>query len=225
MDNLAAGFYYETCGIFVVLIEMPSFTSDTDIWDGLRAGERAAMLALYEAHYVGLTNFGVKMTGNQALTKDCITQVLLRLWDNRKKLPPVQNIRSYLLTCMKHEVLKEWQTDATRLAKYQQLQNGQEPEPSYEQYLIALQSDVEVRETLRRAMEQLTEREKELLNLRFFENKDYDEIAADCNITKRTAYNIIFTALKTLKTEMLVKGKSKLSIVRAVSVLFMCLLQ
>jgi RNA polymerase sigma-70 factor (ECF subfamily) len=126
---------------------------------------------------------------------------------------------------MKHEVLKELQTDATRLAKHRTLQNGHESEPSYEQYIIALQSDAELREALRRAMEQLTDREKELLRLRFFENKDYDEIAAACNITKRTAYNIIFAALKTLKAEMLVKEKSKLSIVRAVSVLFMCFLQ
>jgi DNA-directed RNA polymerase specialized sigma24 family protein len=38
-----------------------------------------------------------------------------------------------------------------------------------------------------------------LLRLKFFEDLDYEEIACQCGITKRTAYNIIHSALRTLK--------------------------
>ncbi|MNL43391.1 RNA polymerase sigma factor [compost metagenome] len=55
-------------------------------------------------------------------------------------------------------------------------------------------------------MEVLTEREKELIRLKFFDDLDYDEIAVKCGITKRTAYNITHDALKKLRESL--KGKN-----------------
>ena len=38
--------------------------------------------------------------------------------------------------------------------------------------------------------------------MKFFEDIDYNEIARSCNITRRTAYNIIHDSLKILKAEL-----------------------
>jgi RNA polymerase sigma-70 factor (ECF subfamily) len=204
---------------------MVSVTGNSDAWNSLRNGDRQAMLALYRDHYVGLMNFGIRLTGNRELTKDCFTQVLLRLWDNRASLPQVGNIRSYLLSCMKHELLKELQSEKNAGKRHQQAQSGEYAEPSYEEHIVALQINDELRCRLSQVLERLTEREKELLRLRYFEDKSYDEIAEHCNITKRTAYNIVFGALKTLKAEMAVKDKGKTLIVPLIILLFTCLLQ
>jgi RNA polymerase sigma-70 factor (ECF subfamily) len=204
---------------------MTSLTGNNDAWNSLRKGDRQAMLTLYREHYVGLMNFGIRLTDNRQLAKDCFTQVLLRLWDNRANLPEVSNTRSYLLTCMKHELLKELQLEKTTANRHQQLQRDEHAEPSYEEYIIALQADHELRCRLTKLLEQLTAREKELLRLRYFEDRSYDEIAEQCGITKRTAYNIIFAALKTLKTEMLSKEKGRTVILPLVIILFTCLWQ
>src|SRR5690348_11413074 len=99
MDKAVIHFYYENRRFLVVLVEMVSSSANNNAWNLLRKGERQAMLALYREHYVGLMNYGIKLTGNRELSKDCFTQVLLRLWDNRHKLPDVTNARSYLLSC------------------------------------------------------------------------------------------------------------------------------
>lgn len=173
-----------------------------DNWNSLRNGDRQAILALYREHYVGLMNFGVKLSGNRELTKDCFTQVLLRLWDNRQNLPEVSNTRSYLITCIKNEILKELQSEKSLQKRHSQVAIYQNPEPSYEEHIIAMQTDELLRSRLHNVMQRLTDREKELLRMRFFENKSYDEIAMECGITKRTVYNIVFSALKTLKAEL-----------------------
>ncbi|HRN56947.1 MAG TPA: sigma-70 family RNA polymerase sigma factor, partial [Agriterribacter sp.] len=67
------------------------------------------------------------------------------------------------------------------------------------EYIVELQHNKEMKEKLMNAVAQLTQREKELLKLKFFEDLDYDEIAARCKITKRTAYNIIHQSLKSLR--------------------------
>jgi RNA polymerase sigma factor (sigma-70 family) len=172
-----------------------------EIWARLRAGDRDALLSLYNYHYVGLINYGLKLTGDRELTNDCITQILLRLWDKRHQLPAVDNPRSYLLTCLRRELFQEIKAQRTRATKSRSLLRlGDPSEPSYEEYIIQLQTNKALAEKLTLALGRLSNREKELLHLKFFEDLDYDEIAARCGITKRTAYNIIHNALKTLKS-------------------------
>ncbi|MBX3256167.1 MAG: sigma-70 family RNA polymerase sigma factor [Chitinophagaceae bacterium] len=176
----------------------------TVAWTRLKNGKQEALLDLYNHHYIGLLNYGIKLTGNRELTTDCITQVLLRLWDNRERLPVVENVRSYLLTCLRREIMSEIKLNSSRHQKTALYINEiHDKEFSYEEYLIQIQHNKELSERLRRAMETLTQREKELLRMKFFEDLEYDEIATRCSITKRTAYNIVHHALKTLKASLL----------------------
>ena len=173
-------------------------------WIKLKAGDQQALLGLYRDHYTGLFNFGVKLTGNPDKTRDSITQILLQLWDKRNGLPDVENIRSYLITCLRRELFKQLRADMQREARARIFSNAEEQkELSYEEYIIQQQSNISTRHRLAMALRRLTGREKELLELKFFEDLSYDEIATRCHITKRTAYNIIHTSLKLLKAILL----------------------
>jgi RNA polymerase sigma factor (sigma-70 family) len=171
-------------------------------WNQLRSGDLQALLCLYKEYYVALINFGIKMTGNRELTSDCISQVLIKLWNRHQQLPEVENIRSYLISCLKNELLIE-------LKNANKIKSGNnslkyaltEQEISYEEYLIQTQTNLDIKNNLSRAFSHLSKREKQLLQLKFFEDLSYDEIALKCNITKRTAYNIIYDALKSLKAD------------------------
>jgi RNA polymerase sigma-70 factor (ECF subfamily) len=180
-----------------------------ETWAKLRAGDRDALLSLYNYHYIGLINYGLKLTGDKDLTRDCITQILLRLWDKRRQLPAVENPRSYLLTCLKHELFAERKAETARAVLSGRLQRiAERSEPSYEEYIVQLQTNKALAEKLAKALNSLSKREKELLGLKFFDNLDYEEIASRCSITKRTAYNIIHSALKTLKSLFAVSPKN-----------------
>ena len=174
-----------------------------DAWLLLRTGDENALLELYNQHYPGLINFGIKMTGDRAFSNDCITQMLIELWDKRAGLPAVENVRAYLLTCLKHKILFEIKAEQLRNSRLHSIQLFMEDtELSYEEYLIYGQSDKALQEKLAAALAQLTARQKELLKMRFFDDMDYDEISRYCHITRRTAYNIIHDALKSLRTSL-----------------------
>ena len=177
-----------------------------ETWARLLQGDPESLLALYNSYYLGLMNYGLKLTGDRELTNDCITQVLLRLWDKRATLPPVRNPRSYLLSCLRNELYAALKSANTRLARTRALQRHfEEVEPSYEEFLIEAQANKDLRDHLEKAFKRLTDRERELLRLKFFEDLDYAEIAMRCHITRRTAYNIVHTALKTLKAGLVIK--------------------
>lgn len=179
----------------------PAITEN--VWTMLRNGDENALLTLYNHHYLGLINFGIKITGDRTLTHDCITQLLIELWDKRASLPLVNNVRCYLLTSLKHKILfelKAKQIKGYKLADIESFPHHQEI--SYEEHLIKLQTDEGLKQKLNKAFLKLTPRQKQLLQMKFFEDIDYNEIARSCNITRRTAYNIIHDSLKILKAEL-----------------------
>ena len=175
---------------------------EQEIWIQFKNGNRDAILSLYNAHYLGLMNYGLKLTGDRDLTNDCITQILLRLWEKRDKLPLVENARSYLLTCLRRELFAVLKSNINHTEKCLSMQKDcDQAEPSYEDYIIQLQTDKILHQKVAKAIGKLTERERELLRMKFFEDMGYDEIAAHCCISKRTAYNIIYTSLKLLRAD------------------------
>lgn len=175
-------------------------------WNRLKANEIAALHDLYAENYVALMNYGLQLFHNRELVRDAVVQVLLNLWNKREKLPDVQNVRSYLITCIRREVGERLEKERARQKHdSESLLNYDIHELSYEDYLIQNQSNQELKQKLKTAILQLTKREKELLKYRFFESKTYEEIAQQCNITTRTAYNIIHQSIVKLRESMVPK--------------------
>lgn len=173
-----------------------------EYWRQLQKGNTDALSALYQLHYIGLINYGVKLTGNRDLANDCFINVLLELWDKRHTLPDVTNVRAYLITCLHRRILQEIRSDKRRNDSHREILPEEPSEVSYEAYLTALEGNDEFTRRFTSAFRLLTQRQQQLLRMKFYENLDYDHIAQTCGITKRTAYNIIHDALKQLKNEL-----------------------
>lgn len=173
-----------------------------DYWCQLRDGNTDALSALYQLHYTGLINYGVKLTGDRDLANDCFTAVLLDLWEKRHTLPEVANVRAYLITCLHRRMLREIASGKKRQEHHQEAPSAREPQWSHEDYLAAIEGNDAFTQVFAKAFRRLTQRQQQLLHMKFFEDLDYDHIALTCGITKRTAYNIIHDALKQLKLEL-----------------------
>lgn len=176
-------------------------------WNEFTNGSEEGLHNLYRQHYLGLINYGVKLSGDRQYSNDCIVEMLLGLWEKRAKLPAVENVRSYLLTCLRTVMLQHIRSDKLREVKESHAHSlTDQMELSYEDHITRIQTDLIIKDKLTKSLNKLTERQKELLQLKFFDNLDYDEIAAKCNISKRTAYNIVYDALKILKDDLKKEG-------------------
>ncbi len=96
-----------------------------------------------------------------------------------------------------------------RQERHLEVPDGQDPEWSHEDYLSAIEGNDAFTQAFSTAFRRLTQRQQQLLRMKFFDDLDYDHIALTCGITKRTAYNIIHDALKQLKHEL--KGHVQVS--------------
>lgn len=178
-------------------------------WRRFIEGSHLALNDIYKQHYLGLINYGTKLTRDRQYANDCIIEMLLGLWEKRSRLPEVDNVRSYLMSCLRTVIFQKFRSEKLRETKetFAHSLIVQEELP-YEEYITSLQTDKIIKARLQQSLNKLTKRQRELLQYRFFENMDYDEIALKCGISKRTAYNIIYDALQKIKTDLSKEGNS-----------------
>jgi len=192
--------------------------NDIAIWTRLRQGEQDALVDLYNTFYVSLMNFGWKFNYGREDVRDSINQLFLQLWDKHHQLPAVQNVRSYLFTALRRELLARNKSAVLAIAKHQRFYDSANGEqPAFEECLIGLQDKQEMATKIKKALSYLSDREKELICFRFFEDLGYDEIAQRCGITKRTAYNIIHAGLNTLRKHLNTDERGNLFLVASIT--------
>ncbi|MCW3467103.1 RNA polymerase sigma factor [Chitinophaga nivalis] len=170
-------------------------------WEQIRQGDRESLFALHHNSYFHLLRFGLKTCGDHELVKDCVNQLFLQLWEKRTGLSPVTNVRAYLFTALRRLILDQLAVDARTDAAVRKMAEEHEwSELSYEEMMIRVQRDEELKQRLHHAMRQLTPRQIELVRLKFFEGLSYEQIALQTSQTIKTAYNTIYDAIKVLRS-------------------------
>lgn len=177
------------------------FAEDDRIyWEQMRAGDKQALFELYNNMYFHLIRFGLKINADDELVKDCVNQIFLNLWDKRARLTAVDNVKSYLMTSLRRCMLDQLAYEDKMTHAVNQMGAEEEwAELSYEEIMIRLQQDDELKQKLQQAIKQLTPRQMELIQMKFFEGLTYEQIAERTAQTVKTAYNTIYDAIKTLK--------------------------
>lgn len=166
-------------------------------------GDKEAFLAIYHNHYRALFYYGFSLTADRELTKDCIQELFLDIWNTRPTLnKEVKNIQSYLFTWLRRKISRK----KLRLLKEKSYQQSGEIndgiEFCYEELLIAFQQTEEKKEQLSVALSTLTKKQLEIIRLKFFENLSYNAISEKTSLTTRTIYNIIYEAINRLRESM-----------------------
>ena len=171
-------------------------------WERMTGGDQIAFINIYQSNYPSLLTYGFTLTANLELTKDCIQEMFLELWKKHAALnKDVRDVRSYLFTWLRRKISKE-QASLNKNANAQNFEQRGEYTWSYEELLIAFQQTEESKAKLTNALKKLTKRQLEIIELRFFENMSYDEIAAKTSLTQRTVYNLVYEAVRHLREYM-----------------------
>lgn len=167
------------------------------LWERTRSGDPMALQELYNNYYQYLFGIGFSVCLNRELTKDCIHDLFLEIWANREKLPPNASVGGYLGVSLRRKIIHVLKKE--QLLESHVLGDEIEQEFSYEDMIIAFQTEKEVKQRLEMAMSQLTKKQKEVIRLRYFEQKSFEEIARLLKSEPRTIYNHMYEAIKLLR--------------------------
>jgi RNA polymerase sigma factor (sigma-70 family) len=172
-------------------------------WGQMANGDKEAFMILYQSHYQALFCYGFSISTDRELTKDCIQEVFLEIWNTRSSLnKEVKNVRSYLFTWLRRKISRQLSQLAKEKFSDDLKQEFPFIEASYEELLIAFQQSEEKKQQLRAALKKLTRKQLEMVRLKFFENLSYRTIATQTSLTPRTVYNLIYEAIRHLRESM-----------------------
>jgi len=153
------------------------------------------------SYYNDLFRYGIKFTADKDLTKDIIVEFFLHIYDHRSSFESADNVKPYIIISYKRFVIAY----LTKISRQLDIEEQQPSsyEYSYEDYIIAWQNEETMKKLLRSAIESLPERQRELIQLRYYEQMSHEEIAVKTKLSIRTVYNKLHEAIKKLRTSVL----------------------
>jgi RNA polymerase sigma-70 factor, ECF subfamily len=152
---------------------MDSF-NEADLLIKARAFDMQALTDIYDHFSPAIYSYSQRMLNSPFHSEECVSETFSRLLNALKKgQGPRENLRAYL-----YRIAHNWITDYYR--EHQPDQPGEEEMEQFEDY-SNLVSDAETnlsRQRVRQVLFKLPEQQRQIIQLRYFEGWELDEIAA-----------------------------------------------
>lgn len=178
--------------------------NDSILWSRIKRGSIEALSELYYLHADLLYDYGTKLTKDDTIVMDCIHDLFLDLYKYRKKLCNSVNIKYYLLKSLKRKIVGQNRTNLVLISPeedfsgkyYKDLQN------TIEEQIIQSENEVDLKSSLLGALKTLTNKQRAMIVMRFNQDKSYEEIAVEMNISIESARTNIYRSLKRLRQDL-----------------------
>lgn len=183
-------------------IAEPDLSGETHIWYRFKQGDMQAFQALYQRHVKSLTSYGHRLTPDRQLLEDAIHDLFIDLWRRKEHLNDAENIRFYLFRALRNRLSRNGRNNIFEQA---------EDIDGFLDYLVALSCEQqhihsegvdERTRRVRRAVEGLSERQKEVINLRFYHGMSLDEISGLMGLSKQGVSNLLYKSYAVLRTRL-----------------------
>lgn len=173
---------------------------EIELWKSFKLGEKNAFDALYQKYAKVLYNYGCKIINDKTLVLDSIHDLFLDLWRLRETISTPDSVKLYLIKSLRNLMIKQNNKSNFNFESDNESFEFRLPHVmDTETEIIAEEKDFELKERLQRAYLQLSPYQKEVLNLRFYEDFSYEEIAKILSINEQSVRNLIQRAINKLR--------------------------
>jgi RNA polymerase sigma factor (sigma-70 family) len=161
--------------------------------------DRRAYTDLIKQYSKQLFAFGYRFCPDEDIVKDCIQQLFTELWNRRFDISETSTIKSYLFKAIRNRVLREkdkWLKNEALNDEYDFVL-----EFSVDNKLIAEITDQELAEKMKRVIQSLPPRQREIVYLKFYEDLDIQQISQIMNINRQSAHNLLQKAYQGIRSD------------------------
>ena len=164
------------------MMEQTNNSTDT-LLASFQAGNMAAFSQLYDLHINILFNYGLKLTIDKELLKDCIHDIFVKLYTKKEELGTIDNLKSYLFISLKNKLCDELRKRMYMSDTAIEDVNAVAPTDVEDDYMEEEQRKNEF-SLVKRLLDQLSPRQREALTLYYIEEKKYEDICEIMNMNR-----------------------------------------
>ena len=183
------------------------FTQDESYikWKLFLEGDDQAYSWIYTHYIQVLYNYGLQITPDSEIVKDCIQDVFVKIYKAKKKLTVPQNPKVYLMIALKNNIYNTFNQE--RLQKNYAFSLYQtEEQLTVKNEFIDQEARHEEMNNIKRMMKILTPKQREVIYYRFIEELSYDDICQIMGLNYQSAYNLLQRSLQKIREAYGVTG-------------------
>jgi RNA polymerase sigma factor (sigma-70 family) len=172
------------------------------LWRSLQLGEEKALHGLYHLYRDDLYSYAKRIILSDEAALNAIQELFLRLWNTRQTLGEAHSVKAYLLSTLRRLLMQEirdrqkytlWSGDYETQAGF----SGFSPED-----VVILDENTSLKkELVARLLNSLTDRQREIVYLRYYEDLSLPEIAEMLDINYQSVINHLQRAFLKVRSQ------------------------
>lgn len=180
---------------------VPVFLSHEELWKKFLKGDQEAYGLIYRDFYKELYTYGQRILQHPDDTKNLIHELFLHLWESRSQLSQVESVKAYLLVAMRRRTFRSLEL------KRRFVLVPTEDEVEYDGFTFSphdfdlpQDQDQARKEQLVKAVNSLTQRQREIIYLRYYQNLSIPEIADALSLNYQSVSNHLQRAFQAIRS-------------------------
>lgn len=179
-------------------IENTTFDEEQHLWAKFIDGDDASYELIYNKYIDVLFRYGIQFTKEEEVVKDAIHDVFVKIYTDRKRLKMPDNIKFFLLTCVKNHLFNILRRGLV-FDKLDEDEQCNIPDVSSESEVTQHLEENDKQENIAKIMNVLTERQREVIYYRYMEELNIQEITGLMNMNYQSVQNLIQRSLKKIR--------------------------
>lgn len=176
---------------------------ETKHWESLKNGSSEALEALYNLHIDRLYAYGMVLCQNEDKVKDCLQDLFLAFWHNRANLTIPTSGQAYLMVSLRRKIFDKGPKSNLVTTDLEDISFKEGITEDPETMWLAEEESELQQQRLNAAMAKISDRQREILHMKYFQEMDYDQIAAVMDLNYQSARNLVARALVAMRQAML----------------------
>lgn len=172
----------------------------TEIWNQFIHGDESCFKALFDCYYKPMYGYGVKLCDRPELVKDCIQELFRNIWERRDELTHIESPNVYLFVSMRRKILKRIKAYRKTDQDLEEVNDSAFIQFDKEELIIRDEVKFQQKKKLQQALNQLSDRQREVIYLHYYNGMSYGEIEQILSINRQSVRNHIYRAMETLRS-------------------------
>lgn len=173
-----------------------------DLWMQFISGNEEAFSQMYCLFFDDLWRYGCRVGGDKAMVEDLIQDLFLKIYQKKIFLTDERKLRPFMFRALKNMIYNQLVRDA----RLQFLPDDRLPfdlQYTIDEYSLSIY-DRDLSDEIRDILNGLTDRQKEIIYLRFIHEMSFDEIAEIMDINVQSARNLLTRSLSKIRKDVVI---------------------
>lgn len=170
--------------------------NDTDLAIKIRAGDKKAFREMYDRYHVQMYYIAKKYVKSPDLAQDAVQDIFVKFWEKRDRINHAKSIKGFLFTMLRNHLLNMIRDRKDEIVSMSDIESKKLPHRNLTDDELIYK---EYHDIVKEGLKELSDRKREVFELRTLQGHSNSEVADLLNINIRTVKTHFYNSSKFMR--------------------------